>query len=623
MKPSGNGKHRLVQSKPHISEETVDPLPLFKTHHKHSKPIKTDAEAPLFRLLQGSNSAIGDYVDSSASYALRSEIRKAVSSSFSLMACLYGGDDATNGTTITSHRRLEAVSNLMKRVVSDNVSNDIYSAQSKGDTYGSIFAALSGGDTSRACSLALDNGHRRLSLMLATSGAAGRSLFESQIEAWNKSGAESYVPSGILRLFSLSSGSLDTEKNLFKASSKTYLIDWRRRFGMYIWSCCHEESTVSSLVEQYNADVSNGVAPYPTPLYDGKITDCTFSVHKCVLHEILNHYTGSTTLADISSPPSHTTLYHDFSASFHLAASMTSLTKSSLTLNQENTIIDAISSQLIMDGSWEWAVYATLSLIGNNELTKSTVASRVTRARNIISMFYTSSNSYHTARRSFLENLGVPSEWFSAAVSYRSASKGAVFTHVEHLVHFDTLEAFKAVENIIIPHYILEGKDSRDQLMHILQSIGAGSHDLCADLVGASLCEPIYDFLLLSKKVQELSLLSSEELEIRRYEIEQMINWASTLQQLLSEHRDDTSKEQTLLVKIPFELKLTPRYVYLAEVCRMLTDLRIQLLAFMDGTPHKSNGCPSELVFASNTDGLFGNADSGCSILRGMSGFTA
>jgi len=625
LKPSSNGKHRLVQSKPQISEETVDPLPLFKTHQKHSKPIKTDAEAPLFRLPQSSNAAIGDYVDSSASYALRSDIRKAVSSSFSLMACLYGGDDATN-TTISSHRRLEAVSNWMKQVVADSVSNDIFSAQSKGDTYGSIFVALSGGDTSKASSLALDSGHHRLSLMLASSGAAGRSLFESQMEIWNKSGAESYVPSGILRLFSLSSGSLDTEKSLFKASKKTYQIDWRRRFGMYLWSCRHEESTISSLVEQYNSDVSNGVAPYPTPLYDGEITDSTLSVHKCVLHQILNHYTGAATLPGISSPPSHTTLNHDFSASFHLAACMTSLTKSSLTLNQEHTIIDAISSQLIMDGYWEWAVYATLSLIGNSKLTKSTVASRVMRARNVISMFYTSSNSYHTARRSFLENLGVPSEWFSAAVAYRSASEGAVFTHVEHLVHFDTLQAFKAVENIIIPHYILEGNDSRDQLMHILQSMGAGSHDLSADLIGASLCEQIYDFLLLSKKVQKLSLLSSEDLEIRRDEIQQMINQASTLQQFLFE-RHDTVREETPLVKIPFEVKLTPRHVYLVEVYRMLTNFRIQLLASEDGTPHKSKGCSSELVFALNADGLFGNGDgngdSGCSILRGMSGFTA
>ena len=618
LKPSSDGKEVLVQSKPLLSEENSNPMSLLKSHQNHSTPEETEDEAPLYKLPKCSNIAIQAYIASSSSYARKSATQKAVSSSFSLMECLYGNDGATR-YSITSSRRLEAVSNWLKGVVSDDVSNDIHLAKLKNDTYGSIFAALSGGDTAKASSLAFDSGHSHLSLMLASSGIATRNLFDSQLGMWNETHAQAFVPSGILRVFSLARGSLDTEESMFKADKESYTIDWRRRFGMYLWSChTEEETTLSSLVMQYTSDVSQGIAPIPKPLYN--IDEA--KSHNCVLYEILRNYSDdkSSSLAGIAVPGSHTKFHHDYSASFHLAASMAAVTSSSLTLNQENLIIDAISSQLIMNGSWEWAVYATLCSIGNNTLQKSAIAARLLRAKEIILMFHTPSNS-NVARRSFLEKLGVPSAWFSAAIAYRSANEGAVFTYVDQLMQFSINETLSAIENIIIPHYILGSNKSHDKLMHILRSVAMGFDESGNGLDQNHFCKAIYEFLCISKQVEQLCSLSIEDIDPNK--IEQLMRDAVSLQSSLAGYSDACS-EQSPLVKIPFEVALTPRYIYITEVNKMLTDLRLQLLSLKSGIPVETN--ISGLAFALNSGGLFGAEEApaaGGSILRGICGYTS
>eukprot|EP00804_Cyclotella_cryptica_P021975 CCRYP_000914-RB/>CCRYP_000914-RB protein AED:0.16 eAED:0.16 QI:283/0.93/0.94/1/0.87/0.82/17/2644/1620 len=558
LKPSDHGGHILAQSKPFFSSDKSNAVELLQTHRNHSVTVEgTQDDVPLFTLPRGLHSsgnesshdalcaAVNDYVQLSSSCSLDSAHQKAVSSSFSLMTCLYGDDETALGKISTS-RRLEAVSNWLKCVVSDDVSEAIASAKTRGDIYGSVFAALSGGDLSRASSLAFDNDHLSLSLMLANSAASSQSLFESQLEMWNENKAQGTVPGGILRIFALARGTLHTEESIYKADSNSYTIDWRRRFGMYLWSCSHqEEATISSLVEKYTSDVSLGVAPPPIPFYADKMNDLS-KAHSCILYQILEHYSNerTQTLANIASPPSHSRFRHDFTASFHLAASMSALTGSSLSRNQEDLIIDAISSQLIMSGSWEWAVYTTLSIIGNHIVPKSVVASRKMRARNIISRLYSPSNdSSALLRRSFLESLGVPSEWFSMAIAYRSANEGAILTYVEHLMHFSSSESLSAMENIVIPHYILGGKKSRDQLTHILHAVITTSDDFRDCFDASRLCRSIYEFLRLSDDVEELCAIPFEDLEMRHDEIEGMIDTATYLKSTLSDHLDSYEEQ--------------------------------------------------------------------------------
>lgn len=615
----------MIQSKPVLSSgEASNPIQLLKTHQNNSGPTDTEDDMPLYSLSRGSDSAIQEYIESSYSYSLRSATQKAVSSSFALIACLYG-DDTSNGN-ISPSRRFEAVSTTWRRVVSDDVYKDIGIAQSRGDSHGAIFAAMSGGDLTKASSLAFEGGHSRLALMLASSGITAQPLFESQLEMWIESGAQSHIPKGIIRIFSLARGCVDTEENLFKADSRSYAIDWRRRLGMYLWSCHDQNETeVSILVKKYRADVSNGVAPSPLPIYVKNAHNNTTHTHKCVLYEILSKYSddNTTTLASIVSPASHTKFHHDYFASFHLAAAMTAMTGSSLTLKEEYLIIDSISSQLIMSGSWEWAVYVTLSMIGNNTLPEHVVASRMMRAKSIISMFYTSNSS---AKRSFLEKVGVPSEWFSAALAYRSANEGQVFAYVEHLMNFSVKQTLSAIESIIIPCYILGGEGSSDQLMNILHSIvsSASESDNFHDSWEATrLCKPIYDFLCISKDLEEMAALPSEDIEMHHDEIDNLIGAAAALQDSLSEYREICS-EQPPLVKVPLNVSLAPCSVYLAEVIQKLANIQLQLLSLKNGTPFEVGESSSGLAFALNAGGLFetGEAPVDGSILRGVCGFS-
>lgn len=574
---------------------------------------------PLYSLSSGSNSAVQEYIESSYSYSLKSATQKAVSSSFALIACLYGHGGLSGN--ISPSRRFEAVSKWMKGVVSDDVYRDIAVAQSRGDSHGAIFAAMSGGDLAKASSLAIDGGHSRLALMLASSGITAQPLFESQLEMWNESGAQSHVPKGILRIFSLARGCTDTEENLFKSDSRSYTIDWRRRLGMYLWS--RNETEVSTLVKKYRADVSNGLAPRPLPIYVDKAQNDTTPTHKCVLYEILSKYSDdkTTKLANIVSPASHTEFHHDYFASFHLAAAMTAMTGSSLTLNEEYLIIDSISSQLIMSGSWEWAVYATLSMIGNTSLPEHVVASRMMCAKTIISMFYTSNCS---AQRSFLEKVGVPSEWFSAALAYRYANQGQVFAYVEHLMNFSVPETLLAIESIVIPCYILGGEGSREQLMDILHSIASASNNFRDSWEATRLCKPIYDFLCISKDLEEMAALPFEDLEMHHDEIDQLIGAAAILQKSLSEYRE-ICDEKPPLMKIPIDVSLTPRYVFLGEVIQKLSNIQLQLLSLKNGTPFEASDSSSGLAFALNAGGLFGTGEApadAVAILRGICGYS-
>jgi hypothetical protein len=190
-------------------------------------------------------------------------------------------------------------------------------------------------------------------------------------------------------------------------------------------------------------------------------------------------------------------------------------------------------------------------------------------------------------------------------------------------MHFSSSESVSAMENIVIPHYILGGKRSREQLLHVLHAVATTSDEFRQCLDTSRLCRPIYDFLRLSKEVEELCAIPPEDLDMRQDDIEGMIDTAANLKITLSKYLD-YCEEQAPLVKVPFEVTLTPRSVYLTEVCNMLTHLRLQLLSLKNGTIVESKECSSELVFALNADGLFGTgeafSDAG-SILRGMCGY--
>jgi hypothetical protein len=578
LQPSSSGKRLLVQSKPVVHQAGPSPatLPLLETHQKHSEAVgRTEDEAPLFTL-PASNGALcdvlDDYSQSSTFCQLSDATKQTVSNAFSLLTSLYGEDG------IDDSRRLDAFSTWLKGVVSDATLKDISAAESVGDRYAAIFAALAGGDSALASSIALESGNYRLSLLLANSGTLSQSFYEQQLKLWNESGAQPLVVSDLLRIFSLASGSAEVEKTMFNASAATYNIDWRRRFGMYLWSCPHNDSKVSVVVEKYNADVLAKLAPAATSVSGESI---------CVLYQMLNHYISTGTLvSSILAPISHTPFRHDFSSSFHLGATLSAVSGSNLSLQTEGLIVDAIASQLIAEGSWEWAVYVTLCLLDRGNASESTIEARRIRARAIVSRFYnSSSDSSAEDRREFLQSIGVPPAWFFESAAYRAQNNGDLFGLVENLKKVNLKDCLVAVESFLIPHMILEGKDACGKLRTFLQALSS----IASEVYRSYWDKPfgigsIYKFLILAEKVDQLSRKSMEEIAMHSDEIDALLQAATELDSTLT---SKSTVQSHLLAKVPHQIVLAPTSIVQAEVIAQLYLLRMQLVAIKNGQPLK------------------------------------
>jgi len=648
LKPSGSGDQVLVQARPDIApvlaqksdnQVSSTSVPLLKTHHKHTiKTMESEGDAPIFTLPKTAThggkssghallSALQDYSKTTASCPFNSATQQAVSNSFSLLVSLYCEDKASG--PVTESRRLQSVSSWLKGVVTDDTKQAISNAKSTGDVYGAIFAALSGGDAASASSLALDAGNPRLSLMLSSTSLQAQPFCRNQLEMWHESGAQPLTPNGILRIFSIASGSIDIEKEMFRSDSASYNIDWRRRFGMLMWSRSHshdQEVTVSSIIEQYSSDISAGLAPPATPLYCDKSHARAKATNQCILYQVLNHRADTDTpLANIISPSSHSPYFHDFSASFHLGACMTALSNSSLSYHQEDLIVDAVSSQLIGDGLWEWAVYASLCSIGSGVMSESAAFARRLRAKNIISRFYSpSTDSMAGSRRTFLQNIGIPREWFVEAHAYRSASEGDVLGMVNNLMRFSPTESMSAMEDIIIPH-LLDDKDSMKKLWPFLELLRSKISDNSIECWNKPYgCGVIHKFLQLHAQVEKLSNMPFNHVEMCN--VDDLFDAATELEATLSKVEDRALNKSSLpFIKLPYGFTRTPRNVVIEELVSKLSSLRMRLLAIKNGQPVSDLDHNSRIAFALPPDGLYDSSTpmGAESILRGFCGFKA
>lgn len=623
----------LAKSRPAIvalsSANVVTSLPLLHTHKKHCVKAMREHEAPIFTLPRNEIEdrsepllhAMEDYFQSSSLCLFGSATKKAVSNAFSLLISLYGREKSPD-SSLNDSFRLEAVSTWLKRVVASDMMHAISITQKNGDVHGSVFAALSGGDTERASSLALMGGCPGLSLMVSNSGVQAQPFCANQLEMWHNTEAQQFTPTSLLRIISLASGSIDIERQMYKVDSVSYDIDWRRRFGMYLWSCSHSknQTTVSSAVNQYSSDISDGFAPPGIPLY------CVGSrpTNKCIFYQILSHHgENNVSLANIIDPMSHTPFANDFSASFHLCATMSALTESKLSCYQEEIVIESLASQLIGDGLWEWAVYVSLCSIGGTFLSRSTSAARMIRAKNIVMRFYSpSTDPLAESRRLFLQDIGVPLHWLAQAHAYRCASEGDVFGMFDNLFLCSASESMILMERLIIPHMIIEGKHLRTQLWQLLESLRSQiTEESIVRWNKLNGCGMFHQFLDLQAKVETLIQMQSEKLQSSDVNIDNLLEIATDLEAMISEGSETGCDDAALpLIKVVYNFRRTPLNVVKAEVRSCLSLLRMKLLARKTGKPFTFKSqmaltCPSHLS-SLKPDGLYAD-----SIIRGLCGF--
>lgn len=633
---SCSGSQVLVQSRPVVALSTADKitstaLPLLETHKKHCVKVigESENEAPIYTLprnIPGNQAlfhALEDYHKASSMCLFGSTTKKVVSNSFSLLVSLYGGGN-TPGSPVTDACRVEAVSTWLRSFVASDMIEAITAAQSSGDNFGAIFTALSGGDSERASSLALAAGCPRLSLMLANSSMRAQPFYENQLAMWHDTGAQQYTPTSILRICSIASGSIDIERQMFRTYNASYDIDWRRRFGIYLWSCSHSQnqSTVSSVVNQYVSDVTAGLAPPAKPLY---CEDNAVPTKECMLYQILNHYGKvDIPLAGIIDPLSHTPFAHDFSSTFHLCATMSALVDCNLNIHQEGLITDSLASQLIGDGLWEWAVYVCLCSVGSKGVVRSSSAARMIRAKNIIMRFYSpSTDPIAESRCSFLQDIGIPSQWLAEARAYRLASEGDIFGMLESLMQCSASASMAVLERLIIPHMILEGKNSRSQLWQLLESLRSKiTENSVIDWDKPNGCGVFHQLLDLEATVEDLSRMQPGELQMSDVDIDHLLELATDLEAMISTGSETRAHNATLpFTKVGYGFRRTPPNVVNAEVGNMMTGLRMHLMAIKTGKSlnYKSQmalSCPSQLSSSLKPDGLYAD-----SLIRGLCGF--
>lgn len=624
----------LAKSRPAIaslsSVNAGTSLPLLHTHKKHCVKAIHEHEAPIFTLPRNDIEThselllhvMEDYFHSSSLCLFGIATKKAVSNAFSLFISLYGRVKSPD-SCLNDSFRLEAVTAWLKRVVASDVMHAISITQKNGDVYGSVFAALSGGDTERASSLALMGGCPGLSLMSSNSGVQAQPFCANQLELWHSTDAQQFTPTSLLRILSLASGSIDIERHMYKADGDSYDIDWRRRFGMCLWSCSHskDQTTVSSAVNQYSSDIADGFAPPCTPLYCGGLSKPS---KQCIFYQILSHHGGNDVpLANIIDPLSHTPFANDFSASFHLCATMSAVTDSKLSCYQEELVIESLASQLIGEGLWEWAVYVSLCSIGGTFLSRSSSAARMICAKNIIMRFYSpSTDPLAESRRLFLQDIGIPLHWLAQAHAYRCASEGDVFGMFDNFFSCSESESMTVMEHLIIPHMIIEGKHLRTQLWQLLESLRSQiTENSIVRWNKSNGCGMFHQFLDLQAKVETLTQIQSEKLQSSDVNIDNLLELATDLETMISEGSETRCDDAALpFIKVVYDLRRTPSNVVKAEVRSCLSLLCMEVLARKTGRPFTFKSqmaltCPAQLT-SLKSDGLYAD-----SIIRGLCGF--
>jgi len=607
---------------------------LMETHKKHSIIMKeTESKIPLFTLprkcsdsYSSANTMLKEFSDSSTMCLFEPSTQHSVSSTFSLLSTLYGSDEVTN-EEMNESRRVESLSILLKRINSDDTALAVSSAQFSGDIYGSIFAALSGGDNAKASSIALESGNPRLSLMIASSFPQARSYADAQLDCWHQSGAETHVPTGILRIFFLMSGSMSVEDQMFKSNKSSYGINWMRNFGMRLKSRCNMERSISSFVNQYNACISSGLAPSPKPLYVDNVSfNESRDTNNCTMYQVLNHYANhDRDLYEIIAPPGHTIFRHDYSASFHLSSALVSISDATMGFYKDTLVVDSVSSQLVTMGSWEWAVYATLCVIGGQKVSEPFAHARSLQAKNIIMRnFSPSTDPLANQRREFLENMGIPSVWFHEACAYRCANEGDVVGYVDNIKRVSLQDALMTLEAAIIPAMLLESPEKTLELLDAFNSLITGESQNHWEKPNG--CGTIHRFLILCKRVEALSKVALSDISTYRDEIYELNDNASSLADAIS---NITIPAPCLIMKTDFMLKMSPRDFLFSEAERTLSLLRMKLHALQKNRGCATdaptlNNCASQLAFDLSCDGMFGTSivpTGDSSILRGRCGF--
>lgn len=328
--------------------------------------------------------------------------------------------------------------------------------------------------------------------------------------------------------------------------------------------------TLSSAIAQYEVDVSEGVAPFPSAHYcHDNVESTLFRLLRLGTQTSMS--SAGFSLSTVIDPLGYTHDPNNFSLSFHLASCITSVYESpSLNPEEECMLLDGYAFQLQSRGLWEWAVYVFLCVLRNT--TQSSLW-RIQRAKSLVLQNYFDGDDVNSEKRQFLEKLGLPSDWFEEASSYRSLTTGDAFGYIAHNLNLDSEKATKVLERALVPNILFISRENRDSILKLFEG-------LSLSIESKSLVPAVSTFFDIREEIEQLERCSREEIE---ESVADLLEACEEIQQIFSFYKAGEQKSVEDDLHIVPENYLVPMGSFLAEALHQTSHFKLQILALEEG----------------------------------------
>ncbi|KAL3918991.1 MAG: hypothetical protein SGILL_003976, partial [Bacillariaceae sp.] len=402
-----------------VDESNNEELAMLHAHKSSCQQISTNGVCPLRAIIPTRAAPMNKVLDTYTNYI--SDESSIESNSFSLLSVV----NQTRTAKASSRGGVDADLNarcmfaFMQFLIASCSHDVVAELASKGNSvdFKSLLAAISSGNLKLAAKTAEQAGVYQLSILLTCPEARGS--VSKEMRSWKN------VPEDLKRIYRIIGGDVSME-------SKSKTFDWKRLMAMSLAYSADQPRDLETFIQQYEAKIASGDAPFPSPSYLG----IQSSNIESVLYKLMNlegsKDVSSESLSAFINPLGYTGNPHDFNLAFHLASCLSLMPgQPRLAPEEEESLIDGLKAQLLSVDLWEWAVYLSLFIMTPQVPSSSRIEWRLQQVRALISQHYDGSEG---SKREFLETIGVPTEWFEESLAWRSKNEHDAYSCIQHTV---------------------------------------------------------------------------------------------------------------------------------------------------------------------------------------------
>mmetsp|Transcript_1465 Transcript_1465/g.1626 ORF Transcript_1465/g.1626 Transcript_1465/m.1626 type:complete len:1759 (-) Transcript_1465:394-5670(-) len=615
----------LVRSKPKF-EDNINiekEMKVLENHRSYHEKVKMEGNCPLFSL--PSSGFGGVHIEKtleSYSEAVKDieggTLNSTSKSAFSLLKILHVTQIARQNNNNNQHSAIgikskpaldyavdnqcmESITRWFIDSCSPEVDNEIRQARSNQERYKAFLSSISGGDLSAAAKIAEEENLSELSILLASGPEAKEDIFQ-EIIAWRKNKNSLSMPENLLRIYRLLAGDFGMEEDVYRRSRS---FDWRRRMIMKLNYTKSSEAcrTLSAVICNYEADVSKGVAPFPSANKDNTGESTLFRILKLGA-QLPAASSTELSLSKIIDPLGYCQDSKNFSLSFHLTSCISAMYSSNsifLTPEEEYTIIDGYAFQLQSLGLWEWAVYVFLCVLSGESSLSSSWRSQ--HAKSLILQNFNKDDE-SAKKRFFLESLEVPSDWFEEALCYRLNTTGDVLGYITHSFQLDKVKGTKFIERTLVPKILFASRSEQGTILRLIEELYLSEDN-------KSLPWAISTFFETYEQIHMLEGLSKDHID---QNIPTLLDNCEKIEHIFSSYKASEGKLADNSLDIIPEHYLVPMGSFLAEALHQTSHFKLQILAVKEGMTITSTASQKlKLLRAQScSDGNIGNRENIC-----------